>query len=257
MGDKIIAYSNKKNDGFGSVYLCCLNCFATARLHGKIYKHTNFYENPNKNEYSLHHNYNKDKNYTKIMNDFTGLKSDSSYNENVEIIYHINNRLNSVQGGFSINDVNKYYTPDVLNEIRKMYYSTWKPDPISSDIAVHIRRGDIAIANKKGTYGSDRYIELSYFKEIINTLRIKNYKKPLKIIIFSEGKNEDFLELESDDTKFYLNYDLRITFHSMVKAPILITSKSMLSIAASLLNENDVYYTKWSCFNPLKHWIII
>ena len=66
MNTKVVAYSNKKLDGFGSVYLCCMNAFATARYDKQLYYHTNFNDLNGK---SLHHNYNNDKNYSSIWDE--------------------------------------------------------------------------------------------------------------------------------------------------------------------------------------------
>jgi hypothetical protein len=81
--------------------------------------------------------------------------------------------------------------------------------------------------------------------------------KQLKFIVFSQGKEEDFKELKMENyqVELYLNTDLRETFHSMVRAPSLIMSPSMLSIAAALLNIGEIHYYKWSAFNKLHHWI--
>lgn len=254
MNDKTIAYSNKKLDGFGSVYLCCMNAFATSRYDKQMYYHTHFTDLPGK---SLQHNYNKDKNYSLIMNDFTGLKTDSSYNESIEIDSRNSNKGaggGGVQGGFRISFPDKYYTEPVKNELRNYYYSTSKPNPIKCDIAVHIRRGDIAKINPKTKrFGSDRYIKLEYFIKLLEEI---DPNKEKRVAIFSEGKESDFDEINNSNTDLYINYDLQTTFHSMVCAPILITSPSMLSVSAAILNENTIYYTKWNGFGKMKCWIV-
>jgi len=254
MNTKVVAYSNKKLDGFGSVYLCCMNAFATARYDKQLYYHTNFNDLNGK---SLHHNYNNDKNYSSIMNEFTGLKTDSSYNESILIDYRNSNKGGGgggSQGGFRICFPDKYYTESVIKELRYYYYSTSKPNPIECDIAVHIRRGDIAKKNPKTNKSdSERYIKLEYIKNLLE--EIDPHKKK-RIAIFSQGKDSDFDEINNSNTNLYINYDLQITFHSMVRAPILITSPSMLSVTAALLNENTIYYTNWGGFGKLKHWIL-
>ena len=149
----------------------------------------------------------------------------------------------------------------MLSEIRKMYYSTWKPKPIQCDVTIHIRRGDIArnpkIINGEKVYVSERAISIEYFKRKIIELQSKSIT-PLNFIIFSEGKDEDFKEILIDgyNITLYLNTELRETFHSMVKAPILVLSPSMMSIAAALLNTGEIHYYKWNAFNKLNHWIV-
>ena len=254
MNTQVVAYSNKKLDGFGSVYLCCMNAFATARYDKQLYYHTNFNDLNGK---SLHHNYNNDKNYSSIMNEFTGLKTDSSYNESIEIDYRNSNKGGAAggsQGSFRIGFPDKYYTEPVIKELRDYYYSTSKPDPIECDIAVHIRRGDIAKINPNTkTFGSERYIKLEYFIKLIEEI---DPTKEKRIAIFSQGKKSDFDEINHSNTALYINYDLQTTFHSMVCAPILITSPSMLSVSAAILNKNTIYYTNWGGFSKMDRWIV-
>ena len=247
----VIVCSNKKQDGFGSIYVCSLCCLATCRQNGYIYRHATF------QQIGLHHNYNKDPMFTINLNDFTGLVSDISDNLTINANY---GQGNGVQGGFHIHDTNKYFNEAMLNEIRKMYYSTWKPEPIECDVAIHIRRGDIAktfkIINNKQVYDSNRAIPLEYFKNKMIELQNKSTKQ-LKFIVFSQGKEEDFKELKMENyhVELYLNTDLRETFHSMVRAPSLIMSPSMLSIAAAILNTGNIHYYKWTSFNKLHHWM--
>ena len=188
--------------------------------------------------------------------DFTGLISDASDNLTIEAHY---GHGGGVQGGFPINDTNKYFNEIILSDIRKMYYNTWKPQPIPCDVAIHLRRGDITrnhkIINGKKIYVSERAISIEYFKRKIVELQSKSTSS-LKFIIFSEGIVEDFKEILIDgyNITFYLNTELRETFHSMVKAPILVLSPSMMSIAAALLNTGEIHYYKWNAFNKLNHW---
>ena len=62
------------------------------------------------------------------------------------------------------------------------------------------------------------------------------------IIIFSEGNIDDFKDFNLEENNFKLNLEIKETFHSLVKAKILITSKSSFSYSAALLNENTIYY---------------
>ena len=43
----------------------------------------------------------------------------------------------------------------VIDEMRRMYYSTWKPEPIKCDVAIHIRRGDVGRIDNHGRKNSD------------------------------------------------------------------------------------------------------
>lgn len=253
MSDKKI-YSNKKQDGFGSVYISCLSCFARARYDGAIYRHTHFADLKGR---SMHHNPNpRNNNFDYVMNDFTGLKSDIADTDlSIEPYY---GHGEGAQGGFPINREHRniIMNESVVSEMRDMYYSTDKPNPIDCDVAVHIRRGDIARKTPEGVYGSDRCLPLEIYINKIKSIQ-KEQNRHLKVLIFSEGGVADFEELktiENVDIEFHLNADLCITFHSMVKAPILVLSMSMLSMAAGILSTNEVHYKTWNSFHPLSRW---
>jgi len=53
-----------------------------------------------------------------------------------------------------------------------------------------------------------------------------------------------------------LNGDLEKTFHDMVTAKVLVTSKSSLSYAAALLSVNAIYYIPF-WMKPLSRWRVI
>lgn len=138
-----------------------------------------------------------------------------------------------------------YYTKEVLNYIRKCYNSTAKPNVEYPDIAIHIRRGDV----KKGM--NDRYTDNNIYNKIIEKLitLYPNYK----ISIYSEGKIEDFNDIQNNNVKIILNQSICQDFHSLVKAKILVTAKSSFSYSAALLNENTVYYIDF-WHKKLNHW---
>ena len=84
-----------------------------------------------------------------------------------------------------------------------------------------------------------------------------------KIHIFSEGKDDDFkdIELHFKDFEFiyHINENVQLTFHSLVKADILILARSSFSYCTALLNENKVianFIQRW-WHKPLKDWKII
>ena len=137
------------------------------------------------------------------------------------------------------------FSPHVLSIRRQYYYSTPKPNTKTS-IALHIRRGDV----DKKTH-PDRYTDNNKYKKIIRFL-LKTYPDDI-ITIFSEGSIHDFHDLQQDRVVFQLNGTIEETFHSFVRAKVLVTAKSAFSYCAALLNENEVYYIPWR-HKPLKHW---
>ena len=151
------------------------------------------------------------------------------------------------QSIYGISNVDKF-SPHVLSILRQYYYSTPKPNTKTS-IALHIRRGDV----DKKTYPT-RYIDNNKYKKIIRFL-LKTYPDDI-ITIFSEGSIHDFHDLQQDRVVFQLNGTIEETFHSFVRAKVLVTAKSTFSYSAALLNENEVYYIPW-WHKPLKHWKII
>ncbi len=146
-----------------------------------------------------------------------------------------------------------YYTKEVVDIIRNYYYSTGKPSLDNIDIAIHIRRGDV-VKNTFGPGKIDRFIDNNFYKEVINKL-LTNYPNYI-IHIYSEGKVEDFSIKEHSRIKFHLNENLITTYHSLVKAKVLIMARSSLSYSAGILNENKVYYMDF-WHKKLDNWINI
>lgn len=129
-----------------------------------------------------------------------------------------------------------YYTSAVLGKIRDFYYSTAKPAPCQYDIAIHIRRGDVQ-ANDVYKF---RRISNSKYRQILTKLKAEfpNYS----IGIYSQGKIDDFAELQGENIHFCLNEDVQKTFHALVTAKVLVTAKSDFSYCAALLSTNTIYY---------------
>ena len=140
-----------------------------------------------------------------------------------------------------------YYTTDVLNYIRKCYYSTPKPS-VDIDIAIHIRRGDVTRQQH-----TERYTDNVYYIKIIK--KLKQLYPTYKITIFSEGKYEDFYNLGLEESCYQLNTNVFETFHSLVCAKVLIQSYSSFSYCAGLLNQNIVYHYDTFWHKKLDHWL--
>jgi hypothetical protein len=133
----------------------------------------------------------------------------------------------------------------VLRIFRNFYYSTEKPRVYELDIAIHIRRGDVA-------EGNIRYTDNAFYAQIFQVLKCKY--PDYSITVFSEGKYDDFKELGLDESQCKLNADVRESYHSLVSAKVLVMSKSAFSYTCGLLNENTVYYLDF-WHRPLDHWI--
>ena len=138
---KYILLGTSKKDGFGAQYIANICCYIKCRTEGKLYKHIPYTY--------IDHNYDNNDNYSKQLNDFTGLKSDNLSDIKDEDIEEI-------IIGWQYPLIYNNNTDKYIRELREMYDSTWKPEPIPCDVAIHIRRGDIAknykIINGKNVY---------------------------------------------------------------------------------------------------------
>ena len=242
-----------KTDGFGAQYLAIMSGIAICKYKNYDYLHT-----PIK---KLEHNENVDD-----MNKFIGIKNikntDNTKNNKNNRVVLIKNEI-CFEVMFSQNP-SIYYRQDVIDVIKNFYYSNSKPIIEDIDIAIHIRRGDVyknskmgplLVRETKGWRGNiDRFIDDKFYIDIIDKLLIKY---PTYIIhIYSEGKVEDFSIKEDSRIKFHLNENLVTTYHSFVRAKVLVMARSCLSYSAGILNENEVYYMDF-WHKKLDHWINI
>lgn len=224
-----------KTDGFGAQYHAIMSGIAICKYKNYIYLHTPMKE--------VAHVKTLDK---LNLNKFIGIKSEKN-NKAIDIKEEFSYEVHTSK------NPSIYYTKEVINQIRNYYYSTDKPGIDNIDIAIHIRRGDV-VKNTVGPAKIDRFTDDNFYKEVIKKLLAKypNYI----IHIYSEGKVKDFSIKEHSRIRFHLNEDLIATFHSLVKAKVLIMAKSSLSYSAGILNENKVYYIEW-WHKKLDHWINI
>lgn len=244
MEKEIYTYKNKTL-GFGAQYIGCICCFIYCRINDYLYHHSNFEQVDKRMNPELNNVSNKD--YTNEINNFIGMQSDITDISNNKI------NINSWQFGLKKSDFKEEY----LDELKKMYNSTPKPQPIECDIAIHIRRGDVS-----ETKSHQRFQTIDYYKNILDRI-LKDFKTTPKIVVFSQGELEDFKELQGyDNITFMLNTDILESFHTMVSAPIFIMGYSALSCCVALLSNNKIYYTTsktWNrqCICCLDKWIKI
>lgn len=212
-------------DGFGAQYHAILSGIAYSASNNLIYVHTPLRQ--------IAHGGN-----VKQLNEFIGIEAGTAPDMNPMIETH------SEEVHFSERP-SKYYTPEVIKTIRDYYYSSPKPIIEQNDIAVHIRRGDVIAGDAK------RYTTNQEYKAILDTLQ-KEYPT-YKITIHSQGNLNDFSELLGENISCKLNEDIRVTFHSLVTAKVLVLAKSSLSYSAGILNEGTVYYQEF-WHKPLNGW---
>lgn len=242
---KLIVMVTGKNDRFGSQYSAQMSAYAFARKYNCTYRFTPFFGDKE----------------SKFASEFCGMKSDQDDDITREAEIRFHRHYDTAQD----KNVNDYFIESVIQELRNMYYENKTMEPIKCDAAIHIRRGDVGhieyrMKNPDGTpyrHWMQRYDGNEYYKKCIEFLRKEYNNQEMKIAIFSQGKKEDFQDLLIDE-----NIELHLdechwskSFHSLVEAPILITSISEFAWTAGLLSRGIVYRNERMFRWPLKKWL--
>ena len=108
------------------------------------------------------------------------------------------------------------------------------------NVAVHIRRGDIVQNSDEKTDAlTKRWLDMDYYEGIVKKL-VDEYKgiKPIHLYIFSQGKPDEYA-LFNKYGKVTLCMDMSAmdSFLHMVRADVLVTSKSSFSYKPALLSD--------------------
>lgn len=117
----------------------------------------------------------------------------------------------------------------------KLFYDSSK-----FNIALHVRRGDIvAMKENNEANGNVRWLDNNYYINVLNqTLANLKTNKPIAIYLFSQGEKKDFKEFEHfENLSYCLDTNPQSTFLHLVKADILISSKSSFSYKPALLSN--------------------
>ena len=137
-------------------------------------------------------------------------------------------------------------TSEVIPYIKKWFESAQarKNDKLIYDsscvnIAVHIRRGDIASGQTTGEAGlTKRWLDMDYYINIVKTLSTFLKDKKFVIYIYSEGDAEEYRAFEQyGPVKYCFDMSAMDSFLHMIRADILITSKSSFSYKPVLLSD--------------------
>lgn len=106
-----------------------------------------------------------------------------------------------------------------------------------SDIAVHIRRGDV---QSRTVLGKSRYVPMTFYEKLIPLL-FREYPSHV-MHVFSEGDQRDFQTLSATGkVMLHLNEPAHETFIQLMSAGTLVTSRSSFSYVAALLSQGHVY----------------
>jgi hypothetical protein len=110
------------------------------------------------------------------------------------------------------------------------------------NIAIHVRR--TVIIEGKTTIEDEatramRWLNNDYYENVLRrTLDHISVSKPISIYIFSTGKPEEFAEFSKyGDIRFCSDMDEYTSFLHLMRADLLITSKSSFSYKPALMNE--------------------
>lgn len=149
----------------------------------------------------------------------------------------------------------KFYRARARKE-DKTFYS-----PDNFNIAVHVRRGDIVAGQTNHNPNlAMRWQNNEYFENVLSEA-LFNVKtdKPVVIYLFSQGKQEDFAGFNKfKNVQYCLDVDAQSSFLHMVKADLLITSKSSFSYKPALFNNGIKICPKdfWHGYPEEKDWIL-
>lgn len=130
------------------------------------------------------------------------------------------------------------------------------------NIAVHIRRGDIVIGQTTQAPGlTKRWLTTEYSANVVKELvSVIPKDKPYQIYVFSQGMPEDFPELnDMPNLTYCLDMSAKESFLHMVKADILVTSKSSFSYKPALLSDGIKICPPnfWHGYPEKEEWIVV
>ncbi len=107
------------------------------------------------------------------------------------------------------------------------------------NVAVHIRRGDI----NSGQISGDKQLTMrwlgdEYYHNVLQKITYKYNGRKINIFLFSQGNKDDFKDYEKYGNIYYcIDMSPMESFLHMVRADILVTSKSSFSYKPALLSD--------------------
>lgn len=126
------------------------------------------------------------------------------------------------------------------------------------NVALHIRRGDICKGQKTGNKSlTKRWLTLEYFENIIKNLKDATDKR-IHIYIFSQGEEKYEIFEKYGKITYCIDMSEKDSFLHMVRADILIISKSSFSYKPALLSDGIRICPPdfWHGYPKEKEWII-
>jgi hypothetical protein len=128
------------------------------------------------------------------------------------------------------------------------------------NIAIHVRRGDIAIGKDDNPNFSLRWQKNEYFINVLrNVFETIKSEKQIAVYLFSQGNVENFAEFNQFENLHYcLDMNAMCSFLHMCYADVLITSKSSFSYKPALLNKGIKICPKdfWHGYPEAGDWVL-
>ena len=151
-------------------------------------------------------------------------------------------KLNVVAHCHKLTDQHPERWAEISGTLREKYALAPKPElpdynPTDRNIAIHLRRGDVAVDGRF----SERFTHIDYILPVMKEL-VEALGSWARIHVYSQGKAEDFVELEEFNPVLHLDEDVFQTFHGMAMADVLLTAKSTFSYLAGVIGTGQVIY---------------
>lgn len=228
--------------------------YYTDRLFSQIIRHFLSYFIAKKiNKQHIHWPYLSEEintNFEKILDKKIIIDKEDSY-QNMCILINNNKVISmpdqTIAEFITINELFTEYNIQIMKKAYKLKTHTISFNPEHNfNVAIHIRRGDIA-----NMPYCDRYTDLDFFENTILSI-FKIYTNP-HIHIYSDSDIK--LNITSDNIIYHNDEDLLCSVHDMIKSHIFIMSiGSNMSYFAALLSDGIIYYDKRKlvkCFNNM------
>jgi hypothetical protein len=107
------------------------------------------------------------------------------------------------------------------------------------NVAVHIRRGDVAAMKARGDGNwNERFLGLDWFERVMASIVAEQQDGAVPVFhLYSQGTPADFIDFGSGlDVVYHLNVDDRETLFNMIQAEMLVMSPSGFSYLAAILS---------------------
>ena len=184
----------------------------------------------------------------KIINSYSGKK----------VIFYLEQDQPYTQQFGVMKDIGKKFNSSVMRVEDKSIYSI-----LNFNIAVHVRRVVIIDGKKiiEDKSAQDlRWLENDYYHKVLSQLLKESIStKPVAIYIFSTGSADEFLEFKKyGEVHFCTEMNEYETFLHLIKADLLVTSKSSFSYKAGLISSGIKISPRnfWHHYPDQSDWIL-